>query len=974
MPTNSARIPLTDQAVEQEAMWQQAQQAPELILDPDQMVLPENLLSSVREEMRRVFSELAIRKVEALNLYEPLPVQKAFHASHAPERIVRGGNRCLAGSQEIYDPVSKSFRRVDQIQGEFNVWSMNPATGEIEIKTACEPFVKGWGRLYRVEFDNGDSISVTMDHRVLSVFGEWVSIRDVIAEEIPLACVKSECHASEDRHKENRPSLRVVSLLEELVPETAFGESYRRLEELACCSTVTLFSEECRVHGAHYVRDLKNRRTFCQSFSLKGSLASRVREDLRLAESVSESCRGQPESFASHLQSSLDSDLSGRQRDERSYFHKAQDSRSDCLLCRRFCGGRLPFFSNVCQCAVPSQVDARGRNHANRRQGDLEEEVECSRSCRSFFQSRIPASMFLEQAQFGDLANQETSRYFAGDFFQCRKPELALLSTDFSSAKDESEDQGQIHLPSGTPSCHVISVTLIGEGFIWDTTVDDYHNFIAASIVNHQSGKTLSATVEVARAVSGRDPHLKYPRTDGRCFACTTRGREVGLVLYRKLCVPGAFRIIRDEVTGMWRAYRPWVLEDFERRSETKPAPALIPERVLNPKKIAWHSKREDIPAHAKLENGWEITFFSTEGKAPTGADIDLAWFDEEVIDPSWYPEVSARLLDRSGKFIWSATPQAGSDRLYDLSLMAAEETGKPNPRVEEFVTMLADNPHVSEEQKKMLGEKFASPEEYRVRIEGEFAILSLKVYPEYNEKVHLVTPFEVPHSWCRYAAVDPGHQVCAVLFIAVPPKDSEYYGRKFIYDELYMRNCTAAMFGREMKAKCQGQTFQAFLIDGRAGRMTEIASGLNVEMQYALALKENGVASMATGYGFMWGSDDLKGGIESVHAWLATKENGKPTLQLFNGKTYNTNKEMVRYHKRRDPKGNVTDEPVKKNDHTVDLVRYFAAFGCPYFKPKHKMQKSASGAVEALKAKRRRRAEKAGAGYTRLGPGYLPN
>lgn len=425
--------------------------------------------------------------------------------------------------------------------------------------------------------------------------------------------------------------------------------------------------------------------------------------------------------------------------------------------------------------------------------------------------------------------------------------------------------------------------------------------------------------------------------------------------------------------TGNWRAFHPWELEDEHRRLESKLAPPLIPARLLNPKKIGWHAKRENIPSIAQLETGWEIGFFSTEGKPPTGADVDLVWFDEEVVDPSWYPECSARLLDREGKFIWSATPQAGSDKLYDLSLAAEDQAGKVNPRVEEFVTLLYDNPHIPVEQKRLLSDKFDDPEENRVRIGGEFAITSLRVYPDFSDRLHHIEwNAPVPPSWTRYAIIDPGHQVCAVLFVAVPPPNEEYGKRKFLYDELYIERCTAKVFGERMKGKCDGQRFQAFLIDGRAGRITEMGSGLTIESQYAAALKANGVASLTTGHGFAWGSDDVRGGIESVHGWLAIGLDGKPTMQVLRGRCPYFIRELVRYHKRR-VGDRVLDEPVAKNNHLMDCVRYAAAFGCPYVRPKGVIAQKGGYAVAALKKKRARQLQKDGSDNShviRLGPG----
>ena len=57
------------------------------------ILLPEELPEHKRRRLRALSVEYALRKIEALRLYEPLPLQKDFHASLAKERIAWGSNR-----------------------------------------------------------------------------------------------------------------------------------------------------------------------------------------------------------------------------------------------------------------------------------------------------------------------------------------------------------------------------------------------------------------------------------------------------------------------------------------------------------------------------------------------------------------------------------------------------------------------------------------------------------------------------------------------------------------------------------------------------------------------------------------------------------------------------------------------------------------------------------------------------------------
>lgn len=478
---------------------------------------------------------------------------------------------------------------------------------------------------------------------------------------------------------------------------------------------------------------------------------------------------------------------------------------------------------------------------------------------------------------------------------------------------------------------------------------------------SNRGGKTLPAAIEVARAVTGKDPYQKYPKEDGRAFCVGKDLSHVGQVMYRKLFRAGAFKMIKDLSSGKWRAYRPWDDHDLLREKEARPAPPLIPARMV--KHRAWYSKGDEQPSVIRLTNGWELSFFSSNSKPPQGSDIDLWWFDEEIVDGNWYPEMSARTLDRRGKGIWSATPQAGTDQLFELHERSNKERGKGDgASVREFVILLADNPHIRDEDKEALAADL-SEEDRRVRIGGEFAILSFKVYPEFNMLTHGMDFMPVPHDWCRILVVDPGHQVCAALFAAVPPKGEGDF--ILLYDELYLYNCDAHRFGRELSNKATGQRFQTFLIDPHGSMITDIGSGKSVSQQYSEALVANGVRSVSTGFQLAPACDDIEAGLMAVHGWLHIRQCGTTKLRVLRGVLENFEWEIKRYHKKR-VAGVMIDKPDhKKNTHLMDCLRYLALYNPRYVAPPGS-QVVLGAAVKAFRAKMGKKGE--GEKYVRLG------
>lgn len=487
----------------------------------------------------------------------------------------------------------------------------------------------------------------------------------------------------------------------------------------------------------------------------------------------------------------------------------------------------------------------------------------------------------------------------------------------------------------------------------------------------NRAGKTLASCVEVARALTGQDPHGKYPERDGRAVLVGKDLIHCSKVLYRKLFKPGSFQMIRDPETKALRSFRPWNEWDKENESLAVPAPPLIASRYYQANWISWEDKREEIAKSVRFTTGWELTFFSSLSAPPQGWDVDLVDFDEEIEHPAWYPEMSARLIDRrkydkkagkpvGGKFIWSATPQAATQVLYDLCSKAREQSdaGVKEPSTVEFYSSMLDNPHLTDAAKQIFVEKLSNNEdEYRIRVLGEFALTGVRVYADCQPKgLHGVKAFAIPDDWPIYCAIDPGRQVCAVLFMTIPPsKGSEYSGHKIIFGELYLRRCDAKKLAEAMRDWLGGRPIQDWLIDSRASRNTEIGSGKTVEYRYRQALMKVNVKSEKREYGFRWADDNVKAGIEAVRTGLNVV-NGQTEWLIMYEKVPNFVWELERYSYKRLPSKVVTDDPIQVNNHLMDCWRYLAQARFTYVKPKAK-KKERNYTGKLLKEKKEREA-----------------
>ena len=484
---------------------------------------------------------------------------------------------------------------------------------------------------------------------------------------------------------------------------------------------------------------------------------------------------------------------------------------------------------------------------------------------------------------------------------------------------------------------------------------------------SNRSTKTTAAAVECARAITGQDPYGKYPARNGRWYCVTAHERLIGSVFHEKLFKPGAFKIIRDLTTGLWRAFRPWLPEDAARAPAARPVPPLVPARFIKGR-ISWAKKNEGIPRFGRLITGWEITFLTSEGRLPKGVDIDGAWFTEEIENKEgldWYSEIAARLIDRSGKFFWDATPEVGTEQLQELRDRALECAGADDPPIQEFFFTLADNPHIADRDKQIFGGKL-SEEMYRVKVLGEPALLGRRVFPEFNKNFHVVDHFEVPLEWTRYVAIDPGHQVAVATFVAVPPRAPA--GRRYVYDELYLNGCDANKLAAQMEAKVSGQVIEAYIIDWQMARQTELGSGKTVAWQYEEAFKARNLRSRLAGMNFVPSSSDRKAGIEAIRGLLRPLEDGLPGICIMRDAAPRL-VEQLRKHLKQVIAGVITDDPIRRNADCIDTLRYHCMYNEEYIRPPSPKPVRSRAAI-AMEMKRERRRQESGGSVIRLGSG----
>jgi len=480
------------------------------------------------------------------------------------------------------------------------------------------------------------------------------------------------------------------------------------------------------------------------------------------------------------------------------------------------------------------------------------------------------------------------------------------------------------------------------------------------AVGSNRSSKTHSMASELVWLATGTHPWDKYfPKENARIHCVGFDEKHIRDPMWSKIGRPGAFKIIRDEHTGIWRP----VFRDFPYdeayREKWRDASPMLPARMIDD--IGWYEKKTDCPRLVKLKNGTEITFHSSKGAPQQGTALDFWWVDEEMENENWVPELQRGCVSTKGRGVYSATPLAASSHLHEMHKRA--NSIDEDHDVSEFVFLIRDNIFMSEQEKITFQSQLSNEDQVQVRIHGKWLLARLAVYPEFTRENHVCDPFEIPSDWSRYMVVDPGVQVCAVLFIAVPPPpnmaDNEEqrklytkrHGEVHIYDELYIRRCSSDIFGSETASRMgdlRRGAFTAFLIDGRMGRQKEMG-GKTVQNTYMEALRDNGVYSASTGSDFIWGNDDIRAREEALRRWLAPRISiGKPTL-LIHSKCRYLIWEFDQQFYLKDKDGKPTDKRKDRNNHAVTAAEYVADYGPQWVVPR-KPPKQESLVMQAWK------------------------
>lgn len=219
----------------------------------------------------------------------------------------------------------------------------------------------------------------------------------------------------------------------------------------------------------------------------------------------------------------------------------------------------------------------------------------------------------------------------------------------------------------------------------------------------------------------------------------------------------------------------------------------------------------------------------------------------------------------------------------------------------------LFDNPYLAQDGLYEANLLSLPEHQRRQLLEGNWDVSEGAAFPEFNRKIHVIEPFDIPSSWAKFRAADYGYSShTGVLWLAVSPSE-----QLIVYRELYVSKVTATDLASMILELEEGEKIRYGVLD---------SSLWHKRGDTGPSLAEQMIAK-----GCRWRpADRSKGsrvsGKNEVHRRLQIDDfTGEPKMVFFN-----TCRNLIsQFPSLPLDKNNPEDIDTKSEDHLYDALRY---------------------------------------------------
>lgn len=282
------------------------------------------------------------------------------------------------------------------------------------------------------------------------------------------------------------------------------------------------------------------------------------------------------------------------------------------------------------------------------------------------------------------------------------------------------------------------------------------------------------------------------------------------------------------------------------------------------------------------------------------GASLNFVWFDEEP-PKDIYDECRMRVFDRCGDIFGTMTPLKGLTWVYD----EIELNERNNPEVWCEYMEWGDNPYLDKREVEAMTSVISKADQLSRRF-GKFTTGEGLVYPEFDQSIHVIEPFDIPKEWQCNISIDPGlTNPTSCHFYAV-----DFDGVIYVVAEHFESGKTVDYHVKKIfeiadkigwKKDSKGRL--SALIDSAANQRT-----LASEKSVAELFFEKGILVNTNV------NKDLYSGIQRIKSLF---EQRPPRIYIFKN-CVNLIRELKTYW------WGLNERPKKIDDHALDELRYF--------------------------------------------------
>ena len=239
-----------------------------------------------------------------------------------------------------------------------------------------------------------------------------------------------------------------------------------------------------------------------------------------------------------------------------------------------------------------------------------------------------------------------------------------------------------------------------------------------------------------------------------------------------------------------------------------------------------------------------------------------------------------------------------------------------PHPPNESFVgedrlsrkfipARLDDNPYLAEDGRYEEMLQALPPTQRKQLLEGNWDVNEVAAFTEFEQDVHVITPFEIPISWERIKGIDYGYaSESACIWGAVDASD----GTLIIYRELYQKGLTGVDLGEKITQMELNDPYSVQGVLDTAAWARTGTTGPTV-----------GESLIRAGHKLRRADKNRVQGKVQIHEYLKVQQSGRPRLQIFN-----TCPNLIRELQSIPlDKNNPEDVDTHAPDHADDALRY---------------------------------------------------